>query len=261
MTTTTPNGSLTNTANPTSIVADRTLTLVYGPEHQRVRQDVKLSNNAHGHIEAGLSTVGFNFLCKRPSGFNHLNALFLGIFLHRCHVQVSASSAVSFKKYFLKTAGIASLLGAYPLLFKHAPLALARSGFGGLSQHFSTALDTVCGDSLKEASDAVHRVVIAYIERDDLLVLNQQLQRDAVKKVDGRRMNAFLAARQCTQTQRRVVRVDLQQCQRFGVLVFQPRVALEKSHNAAGVAICENQGLRHQAFALALQLPGAVDSA
>jgi len=46
-------GSLTNTANPTSTVADRTLTFVYGPEHQRVRQDVKLSTNVPSHMEAG----------------------------------------------------------------------------------------------------------------------------------------------------------------------------------------------------------------
>lgn len=46
-------GSLTNTADPTSTVADRTLTFVYGPEHQRVRQDVKLSANAPSHMEAG----------------------------------------------------------------------------------------------------------------------------------------------------------------------------------------------------------------
>jgi len=46
-------GSLTNTANPTSTVADRTLTFVYGPEHQRVRQDVKLTSNAPSHMEAG----------------------------------------------------------------------------------------------------------------------------------------------------------------------------------------------------------------
>jgi RHS repeat-associated protein len=46
-------GSLTNTANPTSTVADRTLSFVYGPEHQRVRQDVQLSANAPSTMEAG----------------------------------------------------------------------------------------------------------------------------------------------------------------------------------------------------------------
>jgi hypothetical protein len=48
-----PTGSLTNPTNTTSTVADRTLTFVYGPEHQRVRQDVKLTSNAPSHMEAG----------------------------------------------------------------------------------------------------------------------------------------------------------------------------------------------------------------
>lgn len=47
-------GSLVDSTRPvTSTVADRTLTFVYGPEHQRVRQDVKLSTNVPSHMEAG----------------------------------------------------------------------------------------------------------------------------------------------------------------------------------------------------------------
>ncbi len=46
-------GNLVNPADPTAAVADRTLTFVYGPEHQRVRQDVTLSSNAPSHMEAG----------------------------------------------------------------------------------------------------------------------------------------------------------------------------------------------------------------
>lgn len=46
-------GNLTNSSDPTATVADRTLSFVYGPEHQRVRQDVKLTSNAPSHMEAG----------------------------------------------------------------------------------------------------------------------------------------------------------------------------------------------------------------
>lgn len=46
-------GNLVNPADPTAAVADRTLTYVYGPEHQRVRQDVQLTSNAPSHMEAG----------------------------------------------------------------------------------------------------------------------------------------------------------------------------------------------------------------
>ncbi|MFC7205945.1 RHS repeat-associated core domain-containing protein [Comamonas endophytica] len=46
-------GDLTQPANPTATTADRTLSFVYGPEHQRVRQDVQLSANAPSHLQAG----------------------------------------------------------------------------------------------------------------------------------------------------------------------------------------------------------------
>ena len=41
----------------------------------------------------------------------------------------------------------------------------------------------------------------AQIHRDDLLVLNQQLQRDAAGQIDGCRMQAFVLAAQRVQAQ------------------------------------------------------------
>lgn len=46
-------GSLSNPNDPTNAVADRTVDLVYGPEHQRLRQTVQLTSNAPSHMEAG----------------------------------------------------------------------------------------------------------------------------------------------------------------------------------------------------------------
>ncbi|MEZ5647197.1 MAG: RHS repeat-associated core domain-containing protein [Burkholderiaceae bacterium] len=46
-------GLLTNPANATDAVADRTVQFVYGPEHQRLRQSVTLTSNAPSHMEAG----------------------------------------------------------------------------------------------------------------------------------------------------------------------------------------------------------------
>jgi RHS repeat-associated protein len=46
-------GSLSNPNDPTNAVADRTVDLVYGPEHQRLRQTVQLTSNAPAHMEAG----------------------------------------------------------------------------------------------------------------------------------------------------------------------------------------------------------------
>ena len=44
--------------------------------------------------------------------------------------------------------------------------------------------------------------MIAHVHRDDLLVLNQQLQRDAVRQVDGHRMQAVELVTQGKQAQR-----------------------------------------------------------
>lgn len=46
-------GALTQPEDPTAAVADRTLSFVYGPEHQRIRQTVTLTSNAPSHMESG----------------------------------------------------------------------------------------------------------------------------------------------------------------------------------------------------------------
>lgn len=42
-----------NLSDPTNTAADRTVALVYGPEHQRLRQTITLTSNAPSHMEAG----------------------------------------------------------------------------------------------------------------------------------------------------------------------------------------------------------------
>ena len=47
-------GSLLDSTRPvTSTVANRTLTFVYGPEHQRIKQQVQLASNAPSNLQAG----------------------------------------------------------------------------------------------------------------------------------------------------------------------------------------------------------------
>jgi hypothetical protein len=53
-------------------------------------------------------------------------------------------------------------------------------------------------------NQSVSRAMVTHVHRDDLLVLNQQLQRDAVRQVDGHRMQAIELAAQGMQTQRGV---------------------------------------------------------
>ena len=53
--------------------------------------------------------------------------------------------------------------------------------------------------------------MVTHVHRDDLLVLNQQLQRDAVRQVDGHRLQAIELAAQGMQTQRGVRGAGLQQ--------------------------------------------------
>lgn len=42
--------------------------------------------------------------------------------------------------------------------------------------------------------NSIHRVVIAHIDRDDLLITDEQLQRDAIRQVDRHRMQATQTA-------------------------------------------------------------------
>ena len=46
-------GALVNSITPVNTIADRTLTFVYGPEHQRISQRVQLSSNAPSSMQAG----------------------------------------------------------------------------------------------------------------------------------------------------------------------------------------------------------------
>ena len=62
--------------------------------------------------------------------------------------------------------------------------------------------------------------MVAYVDRRDLLLGNQQLQRDAVRQVDRHRMHPRQPAAQGMQPQRRVMRIGLQQRQCFGVLAL-----------------------------------------
>lgn len=41
---------------------------------------------------------------------------------------------------------------------------------------------------------SIHRVVIAHIDRDDLLITDEQLQRDAIRQVDRHRMQTAQTA-------------------------------------------------------------------
>jgi hypothetical protein len=75
-------------------------------------------------------------------------------------------------------------------------------------------------------SKSVNRIMVAHVHGDDLLVLNQQLQRDAVRQVDGHRVQTVELATQGLQPQRRVRRVHLQQLERLEVGAAQFRVLL-----------------------------------
>jgi RHS repeat-associated protein len=46
-------GNLTDTSNPTASTADRQLNFLHGPEHQRIKQQVSLSNNAPTSLHSG----------------------------------------------------------------------------------------------------------------------------------------------------------------------------------------------------------------
>lgn len=66
---------------------------------------------------------------------------------------------------------------------------------------------------------SIHAVVVTHIDRDDLFILDQQLQGDAIGEIDGNRMHALQSATQGVQTKGGVEGVGLQQRQRFEVLL------------------------------------------
>lgn len=55
--------------------------------------------------------------------------------------------------------------------------------------------------SAEHTAGSVHRVVIPHMDRNDLAVLDQQFQRDAVTEVDGHRVQALQLARESMQSQ------------------------------------------------------------
>lgn len=59
----------------------------------------------------------------------------------------------------------------------------------------------------------------AHIHREDLLILNQQLQRDATGPMNGYRMQAFVFAAQRVQPQGGVGRIGLQPLLGFQILL------------------------------------------
>ena len=62
-----------------------------------------------------------------------------------------------------------------------------------------------------EADVSIDCIVVAHIDRDDLLVLNQQFQRDAVGQVDRHRMHTRQSPGQGVQAQRGVERIQFEQ--------------------------------------------------
>jgi IS30 family transposase len=72
---------------------------------------------------------------------------------------------------------------------------------------------------------SIHAIMVADIHRDDLPVLNQQLQCDAVRQVDRHRMQAVQLTAQGVQAQRGMCRVGLQHLQGLEILLTQVRVA------------------------------------
>lgn len=58
--------------------------------------------------------------------------------------------------------------------------------------------------------------MVTHIHRDDLLILNQQFQRDAAGQIDRHRMQAFMLAAQGMQAQRGMGGVGFQKSQCLG---------------------------------------------
>ena len=57
------------------------------------------------------------------------------------------------------------------------------------------------GGQAAQALASINGIVVTHIQRDDLLVLNQQIQCDAVRQVDGHRVNTLQPSRQSMQAQ------------------------------------------------------------
>src|SRR5690606_3747866 len=93
----------------------------------------------------------------------------------------------------------------------------------------------------RRTHESIHRIVIIHVHRHDLLVADDQFQRDAIRKFDGYRMQAIQFPAQCMQAQRRMMRIRLQQQQRRAILLAQPGMALQEARRAAVVLLGEDQ--------------------
>jgi hypothetical protein len=83
-------------ANSTS--SDRTLTFVYGPEHQRISQRVELSPNAPAHLQSGAGTTWY-FNCDDGLGLSYEKEQKLdGSVEHKHYVSAGFSYDVSVRR-------------------------------------------------------------------------------------------------------------------------------------------------------------------
>lgn len=77
----------------------------------------------------------------------------------------------------------------------------------------------------------------ADIDKDDLLVRDDQLQGDPVTYVDADRVKALQLARKGMQSQSRMVGIDFEEFEGFLVLAEEVRVAFEKFPGATEIAL------------------------
>ena len=83
--------------------------------------------------------------------------------------------------------------------------------------------------------------MVTHVDRDDLLVLNKQLQRDATGQVDGHRMQTLQLATQHIQTKRWMRGFSAQQLERLEIGTTRLRMLLQKLGGAAVVLLCKKQ--------------------
>ena len=120
-------------------------------------------------------------------------------------------------------------------------------GFANASEGIAQAgLDQLVDPALVQPmSGPVHHIVGADVDRNELLVFNQQLKRDAIAKVDGDRMHSLQATPQWMQSQRRMVWIGFQQEQGFAVGLPHVGMASQKPRGSAVVPLGEDLSLIH----------------
>ncbi len=94
---------------------------------------------------------------------------------------------------------------------------------------------------VQSMSGPVHHIVGADVDRNELLVFNQQLKRDAIDQVDGDRMQSLQATPQWMQSQGRMVWIGFQQEQGFAVGLPHVGMAPNKTSGSAVVPLGEHQ--------------------